>query len=154
MLIPPFDDAGKMAFGISPELGIFPKGFIPKGKPSFQSKIDWGKWNSEIPNNKALLDEYYAIEKATKANGTWMVQPREYSIFSEVDEINLKGLKDKLAKGELRASDIESAKRIISKLENQKFQSTIFQGTPEQFVQQNSKNFKNHRHQALRSSVL
>jgi hypothetical protein len=63
----------------------------------FKSEIDWAKWNKEIPENKALMQEYNAIEKRTKANGTWM-----------------------------KNSDGSS-----------------YQGTPEQFVQQNSQNFKN-----------
>ena len=62
----------------------------------FQSEIDWGKWNSEIPSNKPLMQEYHAIERATKQNGTWMKNP----------------------------------------------DGSNFNGTPEQFVQQNSENFK------------
>jgi prophage antirepressor-like protein len=34
------------------------------------------------------------------------------------------------------------SKELQNQLENQKLQSTTFQGSPEQFVQQNSKNFK------------
>ena len=63
---------------------------------SFKSEIDWGKWNKEIPENKALMQEYNAIEQQSKANGTWMKNP----------------------------------------------DGSPFQGTPEQFVQQNSENFK------------
>ena len=63
----------------------------------FASEIDWSKWNKEIPDNKALMQEYNLIEQTTKANKTWM----------------------KNADG------------------------TPFSGTPEQFVQMNSKNFKN-----------
>lgn len=66
----------------------------PKGK--FESEIDWGKWNKEIPENKALMKEYNAIEQQAKADGTWMK--------------NTDG--------------------------------SEFKGTPEQFVQQNSENFK------------
>lgn len=65
-------------------------------KKQFKSEINWGKWNKEIPNNKALMKEYEAIEKSSKANGTWMKNP----------------------------------------------DGTDFPGTPEQFVQQNSSNFK------------
>ena len=65
-------------------------------KSNFKSEIDWGKWNKEIPQNKALMQEYGAIEKAAKANGSWMKNP----------------------------------------------DGSKFQGTPEQFVQQNSDNFK------------
>jgi hypothetical protein len=36
------------------------------------SKIDWGAWNPEIPQNKDLLKEYNEIEKKTKRDGTWM----------------------------------------------------------------------------------
>lgn len=41
-------------------------------KSNFKSEIDWAKWNKEIPNNTQLMKEYNAIEKATKANGSWM----------------------------------------------------------------------------------
>ena len=67
-----------------------------KGADKFESSIDWAKWNKAIPENKALIKEYNAIEEATKKNGTWM-----------------------------KNSD-----------------GSAFNGTPEQFVQQNSKNFK------------
>jgi len=69
---------------------------LGKPKQSFKSEIDWGKWNKEIPENKALMQEYNTIEQQAKANGTWMKNP----------------------------------------------DGSAFQGTPEQFVQQNSKNFK------------
>jgi hypothetical protein len=39
------------------------------------SKIDWGAWNPEIPQNKDLLKEYNEIEKRTKRDGTWMKNP-------------------------------------------------------------------------------
>ena len=65
-------------------------------KQQFKSEIDWAKWNKEIPENKALMQEYNAIEQQTKADGTWMKNP----------------------------------------------DGSTFQGTPEQFVQQNSENFK------------
>ena len=61
-----------------------------------KSEIDWGKWNKEIPDNEALIQEYHNIEQTSKANGTWMKNPN----------------------------------------------GSPFQGTPEQFVQQNSENFK------------
>ena len=41
----------------------------------FTSEINWGKWNKETPENKALMDEYLAIEKQAKADGTWMKNP-------------------------------------------------------------------------------
>ena len=67
------------------------------GSPNvFKSEIDWRKWNKEIPENKALMQEYNAIEQQTKADGTWMKNP----------------------------------------------DGSEFKGTPEQFVQQNSENFK------------
>ncbi len=66
-------------------------------KPAFKSEIDWARWNKEIPENKALMQEYNAIEQQTKADGTWMKNP----------------------------------------------DGSAFDGTPEQFVQQNSENFKN-----------
>lgn len=69
---------------------------IKVSQPSFKSEINWGKWNAEIPQNKALMDEYLAIEQQAKANGNWMKNP----------------------------------------------DGSAFQGTPEQFVQYNSENFK------------
>ena len=62
----------------------------------FKSEINWGKWNKEIPENKALMQEYNAIEQQAKADGTWMKNP----------------------------------------------DGSAFKGTPEQFIQQNSENFK------------
>lgn len=38
----------------------------------FKSEIDWSKWNKEIPQNQAFIQEYNAIEQQAKANGTWM----------------------------------------------------------------------------------
>jgi len=85
---------------ISPELrqGLQTNGFSDmfKSKPKFNSEIDWGKWNKEIPDNKDLMQEYKTIEQTSKANGSWMKNP----------------------------------------------DGSVFQGTPEQFVQQNSENFK------------
>jgi hypothetical protein len=93
----------------NPNLKIYEKDWlkgykeIPKPTSSvddvskgFKSEIDWAKWNKEIPENKALMQEYNAIEQQAKTNGTWMKNP----------------------------------------------DGTAFQGTPEQFVQQNSENFK------------
>lgn len=68
----------------------------PNSKKQFKSEIDWGKWNSEIPDNKPLMQEYHVIEQTAKQNGTWMKNP----------------------------------------------DGSAFQGAPEQFVQQNSRNFK------------
>ena len=41
----------------------------------FDSEIDWRKWNLNTANNPELIKEYEAIEKATKADGTWMKNP-------------------------------------------------------------------------------
>ena len=78
--------------------GLQSNGFLDmfKSKPKFQSEINWGNWNKEIPENKALMQEYNTIEQQAKANGTWMKNP----------------------------------------------DGSEFKGTPEQFVQQNSQNFK------------
>ena len=67
-----------------------------QGAKKFESSIDWAKWNKAIPENKALMKEYNAIEEATKKNGTWMKNP----------------------------------------------DGSAFKGSPEQFVQQQSENFK------------
>lgn len=48
---------------------------LPGSPNNFKSEIDWGKWNPEIPENKALMQEYNAIEQQAKANGTWMKNP-------------------------------------------------------------------------------
>jgi hypothetical protein len=69
--------------------------FLKRGK-KFTSEIDWSKWNKAIPEDKALLEEYHAIEEMTKRNGTWMKNP----------------------------------------------DGSDFVGSPEQFVQQQSDNFK------------
>jgi hypothetical protein len=42
---------------------------------STKSEVDWAKWNKEMPENKALMQEYQAIEQEAKANGTWMKNP-------------------------------------------------------------------------------
>lgn len=42
---------------------------------NFQSEINWGNWNKEILDNKALMQEYNAIEQQAKSNGTWMKNP-------------------------------------------------------------------------------
>jgi hypothetical protein len=91
---------GNIKTSLAPELrqGLQTNGFLDifKSKPKFQSEIDWGKWNKEIPDNSQLMREYNTIEQTTKANGSWMKNP----------------------------------------------DGSTFQGTPEQFVQQNSENFK------------
>ena len=86
--------AAKIAKGVKAAKAV--NSVAKKVKPNFKSEIDWGKWNSEIPSNQALMQEYNAIEQASKAKGTWMKNP----------------------------------------------DGSAFKGTPEQFVQQNSQNFK------------
>ena len=48
----------------------------PKGevKP-FQSEINWAAWNPNTPKYPELINEYNAIEAATKRAGTWMKNP-------------------------------------------------------------------------------
>jgi hypothetical protein len=46
-----------------------------RGADEFASEIDWAKWNKEIPDNTALMQEYTTIEKVGKAKGTWMKNP-------------------------------------------------------------------------------
>ena len=55
------------------------KGRIPSVRPN------WSKWNKEIPNNKSLMEEYNAIEKIGKADGTWMKNP-DGSMFKGTPE--------------------------------------------------------------------
>lgn len=82
--------------------GLNSQGFLDmfksksKLEPKFNSEINWGKWNKEIPENTQLMKEYNTIEQQAKVNNTWMKNP----------------------------------------------DGSAFQGTPEQFVQQNSENFK------------
>ena len=76
---------------------------VEASNKGFKSEIDWSKWNTDIPNNKALMKEYTEIEKLAKTDGTWMK--------------NADGSPFTLPDGSL--------------------------GTAEQFVQTNSKNFKN-----------
>ena len=110
---------------------------------SFKSEIDWLKWNPEIFKNEELLHEYLRIEKTAKENGTWMRSSRNYKIFNGIDEINLKGIKEKITNNEIRTSQLPVAKHLVEELEIAEKNSTIYQGTPEQFVQEHSKNFKN-----------
>ena len=88
-------DLGKYTKQLGKEFDALIPGSPNAGK-GFKSEIDWAKWNKEIPENKALMDEYLAIEQKAKADGTWMKNP----------------------------------------------DGSKFKGTPEQFVQQNSQNFK------------
>ena len=74
------DDVGKQAF--KPTLSSKPLSVSNKAASSvdnvgsgFKSEINWGAWNKEIPENKALMDEYLAIEQKAKADGTWMKNP-------------------------------------------------------------------------------
>ena len=69
---------------------------MKKVNKKVKSEINWSKFNKEIPSNKLLMKEYDAIEKSSKAKGSWM-----------------------------KNSD-----------------GSTFTGTSEQFVQQNSSNFK------------
>ena len=48
---------------------------LPGSSNAFNSEIDWGKWNKEIPEDTQLMNEYHTIEQQTKANGTWMKNP-------------------------------------------------------------------------------
>jgi len=68
------ENAATSTAGMVPVLGMVGTGkrLASKAGKGFKSKIDWGKWNPEIPNNKALMDEYLAIEQKAKADGTWM----------------------------------------------------------------------------------
>jgi len=71
----------------------------PEGLAPYQvwdTDIDWGKWNPEIPQNEKLMQEYINIENTTKREGTWMKNP----------------------------------------------DGSKFAGTPEQFIQSRSENFK------------
>lgn len=101
--------AAKLVGAGAKAAGKYLRGYkeIKVPKPNFKSEINWAKWNKEIPENKALMQEYNAIEQQTKANGTWMKNP----------------------------------------------DGSTFQGTPEQFVQQNSENFKKAFPNVLRDEV-
>jgi hypothetical protein len=64
--------------------GNFDFGKRGYGQPSAQqtvsisnpkSDVDWSKWNPDTPNYPELINEYNAIEEASKANGTWMKNP-------------------------------------------------------------------------------
>lgn len=90
------DNAADFLVPVEGLVGFRNKSFTNPFKKSFKSEIDWGKWNKEIPGNKALMQEYHTIEQQAKANDTWMKNP----------------------------------------------DGSPFKGTPEQFVQQNSSNFK------------
>ena len=49
------------------------------------TKPNWAKWNKEIPGNKPLMQEYKAIEKNSKANGSWM-KNADGSVFKGTPE--------------------------------------------------------------------
>ena len=85
-----------------PPLNPFPK-YTAENVPeelkpylTWDTEIDWGKWNPEIPKNEKLMQEYINIENTAKNEGTWM----------------------------------------------KNYDGTPFAGTPEQFVQSRSENFK------------
>ena len=92
---------------------------IPKPASSFKSEINWGNWNKEIPKNKALMQEYNAIEQSTKANGSWMKNP---------DGSPFKG-------SELTKKEIIANPKLADDITNKEIAEM-------QFVQQYSKNFK------------
>ena len=60
---------GKLKKGTDKAIRVVPEEKIVS---KFESEIDWGKFNKEIPKNKELLKEYHEIERTAKANGTWM----------------------------------------------------------------------------------
>lgn len=109
----------------------------------FDSSIDWGKWNKEIPENKALMKEYNAIEQAAKLDGTWMTDI-DSNIFGDVERINLRDAIEFSETGLLRGKEANDSykkihKQLLTKLLKLKEQAV---GTPEQFVQRRSKNYK------------
>ena len=55
--------------------GSLLRNIVRGSKKKFLSEIDWVKWNKAIPEDKALMEEYHAIEEMTKRNGTWMKNP-------------------------------------------------------------------------------
>ena len=121
---------------------MIPEDIIIMSRKPFVSRIDWSSWNSEIPENKHLLEEYLEIEREKRENNAWMKTPRNYRTFSEVDEINLNSLKKRLEKKEFGSDQITLVERLINNLEIAKDASTTYQGTSEQYVQELSENFK------------
>lgn len=113
--------AGLASKAIAKTLGKRISKSAAKNKPSdFVSEIDWAKWNKEIPENTALMQEYNAIEQITKANGTWMKNP-DGSAFT-----GSKLTKEQIIAHPKLSNDITDEE--IAKM---------------QFLQQQSQNFKN-----------
>ena len=45
---------------------------LTRKSPEFVSDVNWSKFNSDIPLNKTLMDEYKNIEQMTKADNSWL----------------------------------------------------------------------------------
>ena len=116
---------------------------VVKGANKFESSIDWAKWNKEIPNNKALMKEYNAIEQAAKLDGTWMTDI-DSNIFGDIERIDLRNAIEFAETGLVKGKEATEGykkihKQLLTKLLKLKEEAL---GTPEQFVQRRSKNYK------------
>ena len=115
-------------------------------KSSFKSEIDWAQWNKEIPENKTLMQEYHAIEQKAKADGTWM-KPTKDTWTNSLARINLRDAENALSTGiingkKLSNEEIALFTREKDRLLKVKSQHETYEGTPEQFIQERSSNFK------------
>lgn len=115
---------------------------------SFTSEIDWGKWNKEIPENPELLKEYHTIEQTTKNNGSWMKPLQDSGWETSTDKIILRNAEEALSTGtihgrQLTEQEIGVLSRTKDRLSKLKADSETYNGTPEQFIQEQSRNFKN-----------
>lgn len=55
---------------------------LGKPKQAFQSEIDWGKWNKEIPENKALMQEYNVTNNSSGNNIDFVYNNKEGNIIA------------------------------------------------------------------------
>jgi hypothetical protein len=123
------------------------KGLLSKVK----SEINWGAWNEEIPKNKALIKEYHDIEHSSKEAGKWMKPLKDTGWEGSSDAVELKHIREFFDKGTMRGTprpDLNTEKSLdiltkrLKQLDGLESQASKYQGTPEQFVQEQSSNFK------------
>jgi len=105
-----------------------------------QYNLDWTKYG-KISENKKLMDEYLDIEIKAKSDGTWMKRDRDYDVFSDLDEMNLIALKERLKNNDLNSRDKSAVESIIATLENRKIASVTYDDTPYAFVIERSSAF-------------
>jgi hypothetical protein len=134
--------------------GVINKGFSSN---KFESKIDWGKWNEDIPKNAKLMKEYVSLEKKMTKNGA--ISKNDDLFKKEIADLTteLNPLEAKYNALMEQSNDYNkftyeqrvSASKQLRELEpvvGEKYKKLAdFKDkklTPEQLIQINSKNFK------------